>query len=187
MVAAPPPEGFGINTHLTSLRRFHMRAQAHFQKDLAESHMEVLAELGADPLALNRLTDAALRQFANELATVQKRDPAHFATVSRWVLRLQQNAQREREHKLHQDRLEQKKTEFEFNAARAALNHLRELNEIAANHPGDNEDKIWATRDQIFPPRSALIENPNLQTANHAPAIGSTERGSQPVSDTQKL
>jgi hypothetical protein len=45
-VAAPPPEGFGIKTHITSMRRFQLRAQAHNQRDLAECHVELLEELG---------------------------------------------------------------------------------------------------------------------------------------------
>ena len=45
LVAAPPPDGFGIKTHITSLRRFHHQAQAANQKDLADEHCELLAEL----------------------------------------------------------------------------------------------------------------------------------------------
>ena len=172
MVAAPPPEGFGIQTHLKSLRRFHQRARTLFHKELTAAPLELLGEPGSG-IADDQLTVALLRQFAVEMATVQQRDPAHFASVSRWALRLQQNAQRERELKILEDRIalqkskaEVERTKFEFNAARAALSCLRELNEIAANHPGDDEDKIWATRDKIFPPRSALIENPNLQSTD---------------------
>jgi hypothetical protein len=35
MVAAPPPDGFGIKTHLNSLRRFHHRARNVFHKELS--------------------------------------------------------------------------------------------------------------------------------------------------------
>ena len=162
LVAAPPPDGFGIKTHITSLRRFHHQAQAANQKDLADGHCELLAELGSDPHSLNQLTDAALRQFAVELATVNNRNPAHFATVSRWVLRLQQNAQREREIKVIEDRIALEKRKFEFNAARAAILHMVKIKEVILDHPGDNEDKIWAVRDEMFGSRSDLVENPNL-------------------------
>jgi hypothetical protein len=182
MVAAPPPEGFGIKTHLTSLRRFHARARTCFHREITAAPLELLPEPGSDPIALDKLTATALRQFAVEMATVQERDTARFGTVSRWVLRLQQNAQRERELKIAEDRLalmklrvemekskaELEKTKFEYNAARAALHHLPELRDVLLNQGGDNEDKIWATRDKIFPPRSDLIENPNLQSASNA-------------------
>jgi hypothetical protein len=163
LVAAPPPEGFGIKTHITSLRRFQLRAQAHNQKDLAECHVELLEELGGDPQALNRLTDSALRQFAVELATVNNRDPANFATVSSWVLRLQQNAQRDRELKAIEDRIALEREKFQFNAARAAILHMVKIKEVILEHTGDNEDKIWAVRDGMFGSRSDLIENPNCQ------------------------
>jgi hypothetical protein len=164
LVAAPPPEGFGIKTHITSLRRFQLRAQAHNQKDLADCHLELLEELGGDPQALSRLTDSALRQFAVELATVNNRNPANFATVSSWVLRLQQNAQRDRELKSTEDRIALEREKFQFNAARAAILHMAKMKEILTDHPGDSEDKIWACRDELFGPRSDLIENPNLET-----------------------
>ena len=180
MVAAPPPEGFGIKTHLTSLRRFHARARACFHREITAAPLELLPEPGSDPIALDKLTATALRQFAVEMATVQERDTARFGTVSRWVLRLQQNAQRERELKIAEDRLaltklrvetekskaELEKTKFEFNASRAALSCLTELDDIVEKHPGDSEDKIWAAREKLFPPRSDLIENPNLQSTD---------------------
>ncbi len=167
-VAAPPPEGFGIKTHITSLRRFQLRAQAHNQKDLADCHVELLEELGGDPQALSRLTDAALRQFAVELATVNNRDPANFATVSSWVLRLQQNAQRDRELKATEDRIALEREKFQFNAARAAILHMVKIKEVILEHPGDNEDKIWAVRDGMFGSRSDLIENPNCKPQERA-------------------
>jgi hypothetical protein len=177
LVAAAPPEGLGIKTHLTSLRRFHARARACFHREIIAAPIELLPE-HTDPVALDKLTATALRQFAVEMATVQERDPSRFGTVSRWVLRVQQNEQRDRELKIAEDRValtklrvemeksktELEKTKFEYNAARAALHHLPELRDILLNQEGDNEDKVWATRDRIFPPRSDLIENPNLQS-----------------------
>jgi hypothetical protein len=172
LVAAAPPEGLGIKTHLTSLRRFHARARACFHREIIAAPIELLPE-HTDPVALDKLTATALRQFAVEMATVQERDPSRFGTISRWVLRVQQNEQRDRELKIAEDRValtklrvEMEKTKFEYSAARAALNHLAELNEIMDKHPGDNEDKIWATREKLFPPRSDLIENPNLQAVS---------------------
>jgi hypothetical protein len=168
-VALPAPEGFGLKMHLTTLRRFHRAARLRFQKELTDSSDESLAEPPADLAVLDRLTETALRQFAVEMVTVQDRDPARFAAVSRWVLRLQQNAHRDRELKILEERLALEKekaalekTKFEFNSARAALLHHRELKDIIVEHPGDSEDKIWAAREKIFPQDSALIENPNL-------------------------
>jgi len=172
-VALPAPEGFGLKMHLTTLRRFHRAARVRLQKELTDSSNESSAETPADPAVLDQITDAALRQFAVEMATVQDRDPVRFATVSRWVLRLQQNARRDRELKILEERLvlekakaALEKTKFEFNASRAALSCLTELDEIVEKHPGDSEDKIWAAREKLFPPRSDLIESPNLQSTD---------------------
>ena len=113
MVAMPAPDGFGIKMHLTTLRRFHLRARARFQKQLVDSTAETNGDFAVPPGALEELTNASMRQFAAELATVQGRDPAHFATVARWVLRLQQNARRERELQIAENRLELEKSKAE--------------------------------------------------------------------------
>ena len=180
MVAAPAPEGFGLKMHLTTLRRFLRAARTRFHKDLTATPVELVQPVPSVPNPLDQEAVAGLREFAVELATVQQRDPLHFATVSRWVLRLEQNSQRERQLKIAENRvalLKEKmelektkatleKTKFEFNASRAALSCLTELDEIVEKHPGDSEDKIWAAREKLFPPRSDLIENPNLKSTD---------------------
>jgi hypothetical protein len=180
LVAAPPPEGFGLRMHLTTLRRVHRAARTRFHANLAATELELIPPLGSVPSPLDQEAVAGLREFAVELATVQQRDPLHFATVSRWVLRLEQNAQRERQLKIAENRLallkeklalekskaDLEKTKFEFNSARAALHHLPDLKDIVTEHPGDSEDKIWAAREKLFPPRSDLVENPNLQSTD---------------------
>jgi len=198
MVAAPAPEGFGLKMHLTTLRRFLRAARTRFHKDLTATSVELIQSVQSIPNPLDQEAVAGLREFAVELATVQQRDPLHFATVSRWVLRLEQNAQRERQLKIAENRvalLKEKvelektkaaleKTKFEFNSARAALLQLPALKDIVINHPGDSEDKIWAARDKVFPPHSDLIENPNLQPTTNAPSAPPTEPGPQSTSPT---
>jgi hypothetical protein len=187
MVAAPPPDGFGLKTHLTSLRRFHERARTCFHRDLTTSSLQLLPGQASDPNTLDQLTTVALRQFAVEMASVQERNPARFATVSRWVLRLQQNAQRDREIKVIEERIALEKRKFEFNAARAALLHICKIKEVILEHPGDNEDKIWAIRDEMFGSRSDLVENPNLQSTHSAKGNSSQPRtaGFQPAAAPQ--
>jgi tRNA/tmRNA/rRNA uracil-C5-methylase (TrmA/RlmC/RlmD family) len=156
-VAAEPPEGFGIKTHLTTLRRFHLRARAHFHAEVAADPELVVGKARLSQHS-EELSIHALRQAAVELSTAHQRSPAQFRALAHWVTRLKEIEQRERELELANKRIELESRKFEYNAARATLIHLTELKEILRNETTDDEDEVWAAREKIFGPRSNLIE-----------------------------
>jgi hypothetical protein len=104
----------------------------------------------------------AIKERAFQLAIAPQIDPARFATVARWVLRLENQKQRAAEINLEERRLALEQKKFEFNAAREVLNHLADLQVILDDNQKDDEDKIRAARDKVFgaPPAAPSVQNP---------------------------
>jgi hypothetical protein len=155
-VAAPPPEGFGIKMHLTTLRRFHLRARLFYGRQLSEEGSRAGADHRRDKP--QELTMETVRQAALELSSMHRHGPAEFNAVSRWLMRVKESEHRERELELMKERIELEKRKFEFNAARAAIIHMEELREIMGNPQSDDQDKLQAARERLFGPRGNLIE-----------------------------
>jgi hypothetical protein len=175
MVRRPPPEGFGITTYPTSLRRFSARRKLTNRKE--ELHLALEAVLTADSeSSLDQATASAIRHLAFELSTQPQTDVRVFKAISRWVMKLRDQAHHakmlavEQERAaLARDRLEFDRKKFQFNAARAALNHHLDLGKILADDTLDNEDKILAARDKLFGAPPPLNPNHNL-TLNPNPS-----------------
>src|SRR5688572_29926244 len=89
MVAAEPPEGFGIKTHLTALRRFHLRARSHFHSQLA-ADPQLALERNAVVMHQEQLSLHALRQAAVEFSTSQHRSASQFNALAHWIIRLKE-------------------------------------------------------------------------------------------------
>jgi hypothetical protein len=63
MIAAPPPQGFGIQTHITSLRRFQQHAQVNGKED--DVRLARRAQMTGEELDLmKRAASSALIQHA---------------------------------------------------------------------------------------------------------------------------
>src|SRR6476659_7579318 len=63
-IAAPPPVGFGIKTHLSSLRRLYLRhSQKAREEDLAQL-AEIVKSSGPTASALGATTEDAVTQAA---------------------------------------------------------------------------------------------------------------------------
>jgi hypothetical protein len=153
-LALPPPEGFGIETHLPSLRRFLVRYSKTLEKD-------DLAEVGSGsepdmPATVFGATEAAAHYGAFQLATspVNTNKIAH---VSKWVATRQANEFKTRYLKIAEEnlalsekRLNLDRDRFEMNAARQALRHFVALQEIHGNAKMDDEDKVRAARLKLF-------------------------------------
>jgi hypothetical protein len=105
-------------------------------------------------------------------------NPATYRAVSR-TLHQHEDAALKREYldiarqqlALGRGRLQLDRTQFEYNAARAALALLPELNAIDQLNNIDDEAKIWRVRDRLF--GSAPLPNEkcstlNVQSASHA-------------------
>jgi hypothetical protein len=149
-VGAPPPDGFGLKTHITSLRRFYAQMRAAQEPENID-----IAALLADKArhhsgSLDLGTAWAIKERAFQLAIAPQLDAEHFKTVARWVLRLENQKQRAAEINLEERRLALEQKKFEFNAAREALSHLADLETILNDNQKDDEDKIRAARDAVF-------------------------------------
>jgi hypothetical protein len=162
LVAQQPPDGFGLNTHETTLRRFAARHRAQDRtEDLDLARLFALgsaaasaasggASLPDSPQIMDSATQSLVSDWAFEIASSPRRKLNAFKSLSRWVLKHRELEQREREIKLHTDRLALDREKFEFNAARAALEQHSELGAILQNNDTDNEDKINAARSVLF-------------------------------------
>lgn len=149
-VAAPPPEGFGIRTHVTSLRRFQQRAQLNFRpQDLALARGSKLTAEQRSEL-IDAASDA-LAQQSFQLATTRRLTSRTLGAVARWLACLQQHHLRERELALAGERLK--------------LDHLKLKAALALKEAQSSteyeESKIKSLRASIFdpaqPPTSSKI------------------------------
>jgi hypothetical protein len=77
-LALPPPEGFGVKTHINSLARFFHRAEAERRFD------NVLANLAANPAAFENVTARALFEASREVASSPQNLTA-FSALSRLI------------------------------------------------------------------------------------------------------
>jgi hypothetical protein len=88
---------------------------------------------------------STLQAKALQLATLPNIDLASFRALARFTSRHEALA-------LERERLALKRKEFEFNAARTAIEHAWELQEIAREPELDDEDKIRRARERVFGP-----------------------------------
>jgi len=145
-IAKPPPEGFGIETHRNTLRRFHIKYESALHDD-----GELAAEILAQPqTVLAGATTARVEKLAFRLATSPGEKLSQFKALARWVLKLKEHGQKADLLALMNRRLELDVEKFRFNAARSALIHFVELKEIAQNQEMDDEDKVRAARKKMF-------------------------------------
>jgi hypothetical protein len=146
-IAKPPPEGFGIRTHATTLARFFTRHQLKERQadlELAKS----VAPNSTDPV--DAATQSLLRDWAFNMATNPERDVEDFKALSRWLLRRTEKEQRDRQLDILQERLSFDRERYEFDTARTVLLHQMALAKIASDNTLDDEQKIDQARSLIF-------------------------------------
>jgi hypothetical protein len=178
-IAQPPPKGFGIKTHINSLYRFYEQYQAALRaRDLVNlvtatpfsgpplprgEESEVRGSLPSSPqssvLGPQSFYAAASAAFAHSTYILANSppNPANYRAVSR-ALHHHADAALKREYldiarqqlTLARERLQLDRTQFEYNAARAALALLPELIAIDRLTGIDDEAKIWRVRDRLF-------------------------------------
>ena len=148
-VAAPAPDGFGIKTYPTTLRRFVARHRATTSNENSELATELLKSLERST-NIDSATSHSVRQIAFELSNSPGISAKQFKTLSRWVLKVRDQEQAEQHLALARERLALERAKFEFNAAREALNHHASLGNIMADTTRDDEAKIQAAREMIF-------------------------------------
>jgi hypothetical protein len=153
-LAEPPPVGFGLHASLDSIGRF-------FRKRRADLRTGEIAELTSalSPQDAQKFQTAAAEAFAhNAYEIAHAPDPAKtFAPLARWFADHENNLLK-REYielakeqlALARERLNHQRRVFEFNAARAALSALCDLQQIADHPQMDDEQKVWAARTHLF-------------------------------------
>ena len=158
-------DGFDLKIHRTTLVRF-------FESEQTERQARELAALAASadnattPSAIEALEKAARDKFTRATYELAKAaaDPQNYDRLDRGLrhMHLVQRSRQEIELKkreLDQEdkRIEEQRRQWEYNAARAAINHMPALQKIYNDHTLDNEDKIWAAREVCFgkPPQTS--------------------------------
>lgn len=148
MMAQPEPDGFGIQTHVTTLRRFNARRQAASRVEEIDVARLFLSEDPGDPI--EKATNIILKDWAFQIATHPQRTNGGFKSLSRWVFKLREHKQRELQLAINRERLALERDKFEYNAARQALLHHDGLGGILKDKSSDDEAKINAAREQLF-------------------------------------
>jgi hypothetical protein len=148
-VAAPAPDGFGIKTYPTTLRRFFARHRVTEPNENSELANHLLKTVDTSS-NVDSATAHSVRQIAFELSNSPGITAKQFKTLSRWVLRMRDQEHADQHLALARERLALERAKFEFNAAREALNHHTQLGQILADPHADDEAKIQAARERIF-------------------------------------
>lgn len=149
MVRREPPEGFGIVTYDTSLRRFYARHKLASRGDI----LSLAHEFKTQPLdeqPLNDATASATRQLAFEIANSPKIGLKQFKTLSRWVLKHRELEQRDREVRLIEQRLAFDRERWEYDIAHKVLLHHAELDQIRRDLTTTDAEKITLARATLF-------------------------------------
>ena len=138
-VAAPPPDGFGIQTHVTSLRRFHARQQLKERVADLDLARELAQGQGTGPTFL-AAAETMLAEKAFQFLTEPNFRAGNFAAVSRWFLKVREQELRREELLLERERLAVLQKKARFSAA------LRE----ASAETEYQEAKIAEARREVF-------------------------------------
>jgi hypothetical protein len=86
LAAKPPPEGFGVKTHLNSLCRFVARySEMQKEREFFDILKCASGELHPDAL---RAAETAAHQMAFDIATGPQLDLKKFRLISRWIMRV---------------------------------------------------------------------------------------------------
>jgi hypothetical protein len=103
-VAAPEPEGFGIKTHATSLRRFYDKWHASQKTEDLQSAFHQLE--GTDDPMLSKGISSALTRQAFRTVTGPKRAQMTLDQATKWIITMEKQQLREKELELAKRRLD---------------------------------------------------------------------------------
>src|SRR5437764_7773674 len=91
-IAKPAPEGFGIQTHATTLSRFFTRYMAKERQADLDLAKALAPNAAGDPI--DAATHSLISDWAFQIATKPKRNVDAFKALSRWLLKSRENEQR---------------------------------------------------------------------------------------------
>jgi hypothetical protein len=164
-VALPPPEGFGLRTHINSLARFY---QQRFAQIRERDFQQLLAQKDVSPgdASISARSSGAELFYSNAEASLAhltyllSQSPpsiANFRAIARVLKDRDETALKQefieisrQQLDLGRQRLQFDRTQFEYNAARAAIALLPDLVAIDGARDIDDEAKIWKVRDRLF-------------------------------------
>ena len=157
-LAKPEPEGFGVAAHITSLRRFFRRYSATLKIEEIEDAEQLAVQAKSQPSTpLRNGAEEAMHHAAFQFSTAPL-DPDTFNHLSRWLTKQKAYEQKAEYIQIARDnlavareRLALDREKMELNCARLALKHFLELQEIYKNPAWDDEDKVRAAREKLFP------------------------------------
>lgn len=103
-VASPPPDGFNIQTHITSLRRFYQRERnAHNRENVDFARGACMS--GNDAEVIREAAIAALTHHAFEVATTPGFGEHEMSRAMRWLTALQEQELKLEQLKLRREKL----------------------------------------------------------------------------------
>jgi len=115
-VAAPPPDGFGIKTYITSLRRFYQREK--LSRDRDNLPLARMAHLNSEEFAIfQNASTALLTQQLFEVIASPAQGPNHLAVASKWLLATKEQELRREKLKLSRERYELDRQKLRLAAA----------------------------------------------------------------------
>jgi len=116
-VVSPPPNGFGIKTHITSLRRFYQRARREaLQHQLAEDASSISP---SDLANLERAAAGALTHYALETMTLPGTGSTNLAHITKWLIAVRGNEIRADRNAIARERLALADRKLQLSAAQA--------------------------------------------------------------------
>ena len=128
MLNAPPPEGFGIRTYMTSLRRFQARINREHRAELLEQQPAAAAE--ADRML--RAAQDQLLQHVLHLVTTSNSSSSAIGAVAKIIARQQDYALRAQELELRQRALKLAEERLQLDRQSTAADLL--IKEARNNH-----------------------------------------------------
>jgi hypothetical protein len=146
-VAKPPPEGFGVTLHKTTLVRF-------YRAERRRRHAEALAQTrfhdapSDDPEILLQNIKVELAHTCYDLA--DHADSASINSLSRITHRFEVIKLEQQRLTLEREFLAEKKRQFNYNAAREAAKHAVKIHKIIEAPTPDAEDKTWMVSEIVF-------------------------------------
>jgi hypothetical protein len=115
-LAAQPPDGFGIKTYVTSLRRFFQREKLIRDRD--NLPLARMAHLNSEEINLLQAASAAtLSQQLFEAISMPDPDRSHLSAASKWLLATKEQELRREKLKLARDRYELDRQKLRLSAA----------------------------------------------------------------------
>jgi len=184
--AKPAPEGFGIKFGRTPLHRFYQEEQG---KRRAERIAELAVQAGDGPMPpeVARVWMATRVEVAHATYDIASTNcapggagGANYDRVERALHRFEMVDLGRQSRQLEKERMIEQRRQWQFDAARKALDHAALLQKVAADPVLDNQDKIWAAHGICFGPDSEP-ESPNPSLVPGSPAVPAVQSGVSPA------